>query len=121
MRYPQFFASKAIQAALKNNTRTGIIWHTQGSGKTALAYFNVHWLTDYFAKRNIIPKFYFIVDRIDLRNQAKAEFTIRGLEVHEIENKEDFKRDLQRNSTRKGNNGQAEITVLNIHKFPVLL
>ena len=117
MRYPQFFASKAIQKSLDNNVRKGIIWHTQGSGKTALAYFNVHWLTDYFAHKNIIPKFYFIVDRIDLRNQATTEFTIRGLKVHSIENKDDFKKDLQRNSTRKGTSGEAEITVLNIHKF----
>lgn len=28
----------------------GIIWHTQGSGKTALAYYSVHFLTDYFQK-----------------------------------------------------------------------
>ena len=74
-------------------------------------------MTDYFAHKNIIPKFYFIVDRIDLRNQATTEFTIRGLKVHSIENKDDFKKDLQRNSTRKGTSGEAEITVLNIHKF----
>lgn len=117
MRYPQFFASKAIQATLDKDIKRGIIWHTQGSGKTALAYFNVRWLTDYFAKKNIIPKFYFIVDRIDLRNQATSEFTIRGLKVNSVENKDDFIKDLKRSSALRGNTGEREITVLNIHKF----
>ena len=40
-------------------------------GKTALTYYNVKHLTDYFQTKNIIPKFYFIVDRIDLLDQSK--------------------------------------------------
>src|SRR5690554_2562504 len=47
MRYPQLFATKAIENKLDNNIKKGIIWHTQGSGKTALAYYNVKHLTDY--------------------------------------------------------------------------
>lgn len=117
MRYPQFFASKAIQRKLDEGIKKGIIWHTQGSGKTALAYFNVHWLTDYFSKKGILPKFYFIVDRIDLRIQASKEFSIRGLKVNSIENKEDFISDLNKVSVLKGNTEKKEITVLNIHKF----
>ena len=58
MRYPQFFATKAIEKKLDKGINKGIIWHTQGSGKTALAFYNVHYLTDYFQKKNIIPKFY---------------------------------------------------------------
>jgi len=81
MRYPQFFATKAIEQKLDKGTRKGIIWHTQGSGKTALAYYNVGFLIDYFQKEKIIPKFYFIVDRLDLLQQAQREFTARGLTV----------------------------------------
>jgi type I restriction enzyme R subunit len=66
MRYPQIFATKAIEAKLNDGVKKGIIWHTQGSGKTALAYYNVRFLTDYFQQRQIVAKFYFIVDRIDL-------------------------------------------------------
>lgn len=117
MRYPQFFASKAIQTALDKGVRKGIIWHTQGSGKTALAYFNIHWLTWYFQKQKIIPKFYFIVDRIDLRTQASMEFESRGLKVNAINTKEDFIKDLKRTSVISGHSGEREITVLNIHKF----
>lgn len=60
MRYPQIFATKAIEKKLDEGVRKGIIWHTQGSGKTALAYYNVRVLTDYFSQRSIIPKFYFL-------------------------------------------------------------
>ena len=84
MRYPQIFATKEIEKEIRNGTRKGIIWHTQGSGKTALAYFNVRHLTDYFAKIAVIPKFYFIVDRLDLLTQAKREFQARGLSVRTI-------------------------------------
>ena len=37
MRYQQMFASYAIRRTLDKGTKSGIIWHTQGSGKTALA------------------------------------------------------------------------------------
>ncbi len=66
MRYPQFFATKAIETKLELGLKKGIIWHTQGSGKTALAYYNVQYLTDYFQSKGIVPKFFFIVDRLDL-------------------------------------------------------
>ena len=56
MRYPQLFATKAIEQKLSEGIRKGIIWHTQGSGKTALAYYNVRHLTDYFQKQSVIPK-----------------------------------------------------------------
>ena len=78
MRYPQLFATKAIENKLEEGIKKGIIWHTQGSGKTALTYYNVKYLTDYFQKKNLIPKFYFIVDRLDLLIQAGREFTARG-------------------------------------------
>lgn len=66
MRYPQLFATLTIENKLNKGINKGIIWHTQGSGKTALTYFNVKYLTDYFAKKGKIAKFYFIVDRLDL-------------------------------------------------------
>jgi type I restriction enzyme R subunit len=43
MRYPQIFATKAIERKLNEGVKKGIIWHTQGSGKTALTYYNDNW------------------------------------------------------------------------------
>jgi type I restriction enzyme, R subunit len=117
MRYPQLFASKAIQAKLDEGIKKGIIWHTQGSGKTALAYYNVKWLTDYYQSRTIIPKFYFIVDRLDLLIQAGKEFRSRGLVVHDINSREEFVRDIKSTSVIHNNSGKPEITVVNIQKF----
>ncbi|MBU2929435.1 type I restriction endonuclease subunit R [Winogradskyella psychrotolerans] len=117
MRYPQLFATKAIENKLENGIKKGIIWHTQGSGKTALAYFNVKHLTHYFQKHNIIPKFYFIVDRLDLLTQAAKEFTARGLVVHKVDSREAFSRDIKSTNVIHNSSGKAEITVVNIQKF----
>ena len=117
MRYPQLFATKAIERKLNEGIKKGIIWHTQGSGKTALAYYNVRFLTDYFQKKHIIPKFYFIVDRIDLLIQAKTEFTSRGLTVHTIDSREAFSRDIKATQVIHNHSGKPEITVVNIQKF----
>lgn len=117
MRYPQLFATKAIIRKLEEGVKKGIIWHTQGSGKTALAYYNVKHLTDYFNKKDIVPKFYFIVDRLDLANQAKREFTARDLTVHLINSKEEFSHDIKSLQAIHNDSGKAEITVVNIQKF----
>ncbi|CAL2105658.1 type I restriction enzyme, R subunit [Tenacibaculum sp. 190524A02b] len=117
MRYPQIFATKAIEQKLEEGIRKGIIWHTQGSGKTALAYYNTHFLTDYYQKKNIIPKFYFIVDRIDLLKQARDEFTARGLKVHTVDSREEFMNDLKQTTAIHNSKGKREITVVNIQKF----
>ena len=117
MRYPQIFATQAIATKLEAGQNKGIIWHTQGSGKTALAYYNVKHLTDYYAKKGIIPKFYFIVDRIDLLIQASNEFKIRGLKVNSVNSKQDFIKDLQVIGALHNDSGVPEITVVNIQKF----
>lgn len=117
MRYPQLFATKAIERKLDSGIRKGIIWHTQGSGKTALAYYNVHFLTDYFQRRKIIPKFYFIVDRLDLLTQAQGEFSSRGLIVHTIDTREAFTYDIKTTQAVHNHSGKPEITVVNIQKF----
>lgn len=117
MRYPQMFATKAIERKLNEGVKKGIIWHTQGSGKTALAFYNIKFLTDYFQKRNIITKFYFIVDRIDLANQASTEFGNRGLVVNRVNSRTDFLEDIKKVSVVHNSSGDREISVVNIQKF----
>ena len=117
MRYPQFFASKAITKKLETGAKKGIIWHTQGSGKTALAFYNIRYLNSYFQKKGQIAKFYFIVDRLDLLKQASGEFRSRGLVVHNINSKEDFANDIKKNTALHNSSGSPEITVVNIQRF----
>lgn len=117
MRYQQMFASYAIRKTLASGIKSGIIWHTQGSGKTALAYYNVKFLTDYFAKRDVVAKFYFIVDRIDLMEQASDEFAARGLIVHNAKSRDELMQDISNRDIINNNEGKLEITVVNIQKF----
>ena len=107
MRYPQYFATRAIEETIAKGVKKGVIWHTQGSGKTALAFFNIRYLTNYFSKQGIVPQFYFVVDRLDLADQAFKEFTKRGLKVKRI------------NSPQELNQKQDsyEVAVVNIQKF----
>ncbi|MFN8314751.1 MAG: DEAD/DEAH box helicase family protein [Cyclobacteriaceae bacterium] len=117
MRYPQLFATLAIEKRLSEGIKKGIIWHTQGSGKTALAYYNVNYLKDFYQKQTIIAKFYFVVDRLDLATQAKNEFEARGLKVEMVSSKEDFIKNIRTAGATAGNTGAQTITVVNIQKF----
>lgn len=116
MRYPQFFATMAIEKKLDSGVKHGIIWHTQGSGKTALAFHNVRYLRDYYQKQGKVAKFYFIVDRLDLLTQAGEEFAARGLHVEKVNSKDDFIKNIRTIGTAN-NTGEDTITVVNIHKF----
>lgn len=117
MRYQQLFASYAIRNTLDKGIKSGIIWHTQGSGKTALAYYNIRSLTDYFAKHNVVSKFYFIVDRIDLMEQATDEFAARGLIVHNAKSRKELMDDIASREITGNDEGKPEIMVVNIQKF----
>ncbi|MGL2354371.1 DEAD/DEAH box helicase family protein, partial [Helicobacter pylori] len=123
-RYAQMFASLNVLKELQKHYETnpkdplkGIIWHTQGSGKTALTYHLTKLIRDFFSPLNKKTKFYFIVDRLDLLEQAKNEFLKRGLCVHEAENKEDLSQKLRNSSVFEGPQGNDEIIVVNIQKF----
>jgi type I restriction enzyme, R subunit len=117
MRYPQIFATKAIETKLNEGIKKGIIWHTQGSGKTALAFYNVKHLTDIYQQKGIIPKFYFIVDRLDLAIQASREFSSRDLIVKDVDSRQGFIKDIQTVGAIHNDSGKSEITVVNIQKF----
>ncbi|MGN8533417.1 DEAD/DEAH box helicase family protein [Helicobacter pylori] len=111
---------KELQKHYETNPKDplkGIIWHTQGSGKTALTYHLTKLIRDFFSPLNKKTKFYFIVDRLDLLEQAKNEFLKRGLCAHEAENKEDLSQKLKNSSVFEGPQGNDEIIVVNIQKF----
>ncbi|GAA7442726.1 type I restriction endonuclease subunit R [Helicobacter pylori] len=125
-RYAQMFASLNILKELQKHYGTnpnpkdplkGIIWHTQGSGKTALTYHLTKLIRDFFSPLGKKTKFYFIVDRLDLLEQAKNEFLKRDLCAHEAENKEDLSKKLKSSSVFENPQGNDEIIVVNIQKF----
>lgn len=116
MRYQQMFAALAIRNALNEGRQSGIVWHTQGSGKTALSYYLTKVLADFYAARSKVTKFYFIVDRLDLLDQAKDEFAARGLSVSTASSKRELMEQFRASQSRQGASGRAEITVVNIQK-----
>lgn len=117
MRYQQLFASFAVKNKIDNGIKSGIIWHTQGSGKTALSYYLTNVLTDYFASKNQVAKFYFIVDRLDLLEQASQEFKARGLKVTTANSRAELMQQFRENKSLEGSSGEREITVVNIQRF----
>lgn len=118
IRYPQLFGMKETEKSIKEGAKKGIIWHTQGSGKTALTYFLTQYLKSSFQMQQQIPKFYFIVDRLDLLNQAKKEFESRGLSVVTVNSKEEFINNIRSNEAISNSSGKkGEINVVNIQKF----
>ncbi|MGD9678994.1 MAG: DEAD/DEAH box helicase family protein [Vulcanibacillus sp.] len=116
MRYPQFFATRAIVKRFSEKDKNGIIWHTQGSGKTALSAYSLKVITDYFSKKNVNTRFFFIVDRLDLMNQAKTEFTNRGFVVTIVSGKAEFAKELKK-PLDEDNDGIGTICIVNIHKL----
>lgn len=118
MRYPQFFATRRIIERLAEGGRGGIIWHTQGSGKTALAAYSNRIIKDYYARKNIVARFFFVVDRIDLLRQASTEFENRGFSVINCNSKSEFSTELNKSlSTKILNDAIGEYCVVNIQKF----
>lgn len=117
MRYPQLFGTQAIRQRLSEGVQSGIIWHTQGSGKTALSYFATRVLTDYYKRKNIVPKFYFFVDRLDLMEQATNEFSNRGLKVINVETRDELMATFETTTAQQGSTGQSEVIVVNIQKL----
>lgn len=117
MRYQQLFASLAIRQKVSEGVKSGVVWHTQGSGKTALSYHLTFVLNDFFAKQSKVAKFYFIVDRLDLLEQATQEFEARGLVVSTANTRAELMAQFRNNQAQQGASGQAEITVVNIQRF----
>lgn len=117
MRYQQMFAAMTIREKLAGGITSGVVWHTQGSGKTALSYYLVNILSDFYSSKNKVAKFYFIVDRLDLLEQATQEFEARGLVVKTANSRSELMEQFRTNQAQEGSSGQQEITVVNIQRF----
>lgn len=118
MRYPQFFAARALIDRLKLGKKNGIIWHTQGSGKTALSIYCNRILNDYFAKEGIQTRFFYVVDRLDLLEQTKIEYSLRNCEAIGVDDKQSFIKELSKPlSVGKSHNASGSCTIVNIQKF----
>jgi type I restriction enzyme R subunit len=77
-RYQQFFAVKEIMSTIQEtdeegNRQSGVIWHTQGSGKSLTMVMLAKYILHELAK--VHPKLLIITDRIELDSQIHKTFT----------------------------------------------
>lgn len=85
--------------------------------KTALSYYLTYILDDFYSRQNNVAKFYFIVDHLDLLEQATQEFEARGLVVSTANTRAELMEQFRSNQAQQGVSEQAEITVVNIQRF----
>lgn len=94
-RYQQLRATnKIVERVLSKEKRQGLIWHTQGSGKTLTMYFTAWKLR--FNKSLANPKVFILVDRVDLDDQIFETFTnAGGKNIIRITSRKDLEEKIQ--------------------------
>jgi type I restriction enzyme R subunit len=76
-RVHQYFAIKAAQAHVREK-RGGIIWHTQGSGKSIVMVLLARWILEHNPHARVV----LITDRDELDKQIKNVFEAAGESIH---------------------------------------
>ena len=107
--YQQVQASnKIIQRILEDKGKTGLIWHTQGSGKTLTMLFSAWKLKKIPQLDN--PTIILIVDRIDLQRQMHGAFS-------NVDMPYTTKAHSKRNLINKLQKDSREVIITTIQKF----
>lgn len=112
-RYQQFRAANKIMQRLRHGQsaeeKSGVVWHTQGSGKSLTMVFVARMLR---ASRDLHDyKLVLINDRKDLEEQLSQTATLIGGRVNVIESREALRRDLATD--------QSDINMVMAHKFQI--
>jgi len=111
-RYQQLRATnKIVERVVGKEKKQGLIWHTQGSGKTLTMYFTAWKLRFNKALKN--PKVFVLVDRIDLDDQLYETFVnCGGKNVIRVTSRKDLEEKIK--SSERG------IFISTIQKFSEL-
>lgn len=94
-RHNQFFGVKAAQERVRRR-EGGIIWHTQGSGKSL----TMVWLTKWIRENIPDARVLIITDRIELDEQIKAVFSRTDDNAYHTSSRDDLPRVLRDSSER---------------------
>ena len=110
-RYQQFRAASRIVQRLRTgqsaSERSGVVWHTQGSGKSLTMVFLARMIR---ASRDLADiKIVLVNDRQDLEDQLGDTATLIGGRVNVVESRAGLRRHLATDS--------SDITMVMIHKF----
>ncbi|WP_303760975.1 type I restriction endonuclease subunit R [Alcanivorax jadensis] len=112
-RYQQFRAANKIMQRLRHGQsaeeKSGVVWHTQGSGKSLTMVFVARMLR---ASKDLHDyKLVLINDRKDLEEQLSQTATLIGGRVNVIDSREALRRDLATD--------QSDINMVMAHKFQI--
>lgn len=92
-RHQQFFATRAIIDKIKNKHEGGVVWHTQGSGKSiTMVYTTRKLMSDPTFKNTQIV---LVTDRVYLDKQLNKTFNHIGLEAKRANTGEDLKKFIE--------------------------
>lgn len=110
-RYQQFRAANKIIERLRHGEgvadRSGVVWHTQGSGKSLTMVFVARMLR---ASKDLSDyKILLVNDRVDLEDQLAETATIIGGRVNVIESTKSLREDLATD--------QSDVNMVMVHKF----
>lgn len=78
-RYQQYFAVKAMLERIKQDQKGGVVWHTQGSGKSITMVYITKKLMEDKGIQN--PQVVIATDRVDLDKQIHKTFNRIGVEA----------------------------------------
>ena len=94
-RYQQLYATnKMVQRVRDGESKRGLIWHTQGSGKTLTMFFTA-WKLRYDPQLKN-PKVFILIDRIDLDDQVFEEFdSWGGQNLIRVESRKDLEKKIK--------------------------
>ncbi len=110
-RYQQYRAARKIVARLRagqtTEARSGVVWHTQGSGKSLTMVFVARMLRAAAGLEDF--KVILVNDRIDLEEQLAATAKLIGGKVNVIESTAQLREDLATDT--------SDINMVMVHKF----
>ncbi len=111
-RYPQYFATKEIIKTIeirdkKGNRQSGVVWHTQGTGKSLTMVMLARYILSELAF--IHPKVLVITDRIELDSQIHQTFNHSRLRAERATSGKNLVELIHKNS--------ADIITSLVHKF----
>jgi len=110
-RYQQFRAANRILERLRRGEtaieRSGVVWHTQGSGKSLTMVFVARMMR--VSKDLCDYKILLINDRVDLEEQLTGTAKLIGGHVNVIDSTDELKRDLASDT--------SDVNMVMVHKF----
>lgn len=112
-RYQQYRAvTKLFDRAIDGHTRKGLIWHTQGSGKSLTMVYAALKLKQHLTSTKVFnPNILVLTDRIDLDDQITKTFTACGLpNPTPVASGKDLQAQLRKNT-------MGLVLLSTIHKF----